>query len=192
MIQQSMQQTWVWHKPTWRRLPLTPSQNYQNLHRTGETDSWRAQTKPCAHQDPGERSSDPTRNRPRHAHECQGVSSGGVGWWWPVAGSKALSAAMPAWDILKEVTVIFITSTIVQAQVKQQWGNTDLPINRKLDYWFIEHSTIHQKKTQFPPVSLSHQEASISLLSLPIRGQTEWKPQSQKMTQTDYKDHNLV
>ena len=82
--------------------------------------TWRAQTKPCAHQDPGERSSDPTRNRPRHAHECQGVSSGGVGWWWPVAGSKALSAAMPAWDILKEVTVIFITSTIVQAQVKQQ------------------------------------------------------------------------
>ena len=61
MIQQSMQQTWVWHKPTWRRLPLTPSQNYQNLHRTGETDSWRTQTKPCAHQDPGERSSDHKR-----------------------------------------------------------------------------------------------------------------------------------
>ena len=31
----------------------------QNFHRTGETDSWRAQTKLCAHQDPGERSSDP-------------------------------------------------------------------------------------------------------------------------------------
>ena len=31
------------------------------LHRTGETDSGRAQTEPCAHQDPGERSSDPTR-----------------------------------------------------------------------------------------------------------------------------------
>ena len=26
-----------------------------------ETDSWRAQTEPCVHQDPGERSSDPTR-----------------------------------------------------------------------------------------------------------------------------------
>ena len=34
----------------------------QNLHRTGETDSWRAQTKPCMHQDPGERSSNPTRD----------------------------------------------------------------------------------------------------------------------------------
>ena len=32
----------------------------------------------------------------------------------------------------------------------------------------------------FPTVSLSHQEASISLLSLSVRGQTEWKPQSQK------------
>ena len=31
-----------------------------------------------------------------------------------------------------------------------------------------------------PIVSLSHQEASISLLSLPIRGQTDWKPSSQK------------
>ena len=29
---------------------------------TGETDSWWAQTKPCVHQDPGERSSDPTRD----------------------------------------------------------------------------------------------------------------------------------
>ena len=34
-----------------------------------------------------------------------------------------------------------------------------------------------------PSVSLSHQEASINLLSLSIRGQTEWKPQSQKTNQ---------
>jgi len=32
-----MQQTWVWHKPSQRRLPLTPPQSHQNLHRTGET-----------------------------------------------------------------------------------------------------------------------------------------------------------
>ena len=50
-----VQQTWVWHKPSWRRSPLTPPQSHQNLHRTGETDSWKAQTKPCAHQDPAER-----------------------------------------------------------------------------------------------------------------------------------------
>ena len=31
-----VQQTWMWHKPSWRRLPLTPPQSRQNLHRTGE------------------------------------------------------------------------------------------------------------------------------------------------------------
>ena len=52
---------------------------------------------------------------------------------WPGAGSGALSGAVHAWDILKEVTIIFITSTIAWPQVKQQGGNTALPINRKLD-----------------------------------------------------------
>ena len=44
----------------------------------------------------------------------------------------------------------------------------------------------------FPTVSLSHQEASIILLSLFTRGQTEWKPQSQKTNQSDHMDHSLV
>ena len=37
--------------------------------------------------------------------------------------------AMGEWDLLKEVTIIFITSTIVWLQVKQQGGNIALPIN---------------------------------------------------------------
>ena len=57
-------QTWVWHKPSWKRLPLTPPRNHQNLHKTGETNTWRAPTKPCVHQDPGERSSEPTETDP--------------------------------------------------------------------------------------------------------------------------------
>ena len=44
-----VQQTWVWHKPSWRRLPLIPPWSCQNLHRTGERDSWRAQTEPLVH-----------------------------------------------------------------------------------------------------------------------------------------------
>ena len=36
------------------------------------------------------------------------------------------------------------------------------------------------------------QEASVSLLFLSIRGQLEWKPQSQKTNQTDHMDHSLV
>ena len=43
-----------------------------------------------------------------------------------------------------------------------------------------------------PTVSPSPQEASISLLSLSIRGQTEWKPQSQKTSQSDHLNHSLV
>ena len=39
-----------------------------------------------------------------------------------------------------------------------------------------------------PTVSLSHQEASITLLSFSIRGQKEWKPQSQKTNQFDHMD----
>ena len=73
-----------------------------------------------------------TRDRPRLACECPGVSRGGMGRQWPAAGSGALSAAMRVWDLLKEITIIFITSTVVWPQVKQQGGNTVLPINRKL------------------------------------------------------------
>ena len=45
-------------------------------------------------------------------------SLGGMGWRWPAAGSGALSVAVHVWEILEEVTIIFITSTIVCPQVK--------------------------------------------------------------------------
>ena len=48
-------------------------------------------------------------------------------------GQGAMCAAVSAQDLLKEVAIIFITSTIVWSQVKQQGGNTTLPINRQLD-----------------------------------------------------------
>ena len=47
-----------------------------------------------------------------------------MGQQWPAAGLVALSAALFAWDLLKEVSIIFITSTIVWPQVKQQGGNS--------------------------------------------------------------------
>ena len=34
-----------------------------------------------------------------------------MGQWWPAAGLGALSVAVHAWDLLKQVTVTFITST---------------------------------------------------------------------------------
>ena len=54
-----------------------------------------------------------------------------VGWWWPAAGSRVLCTAVHGGDLLKEAAIIFITSTIVWPQAKQQEGTQ--PISRKLD-----------------------------------------------------------
>ena len=48
-------------------------------------------------------------------------------------GQRQLSMTVHKQDLLKEVNIIFITSSIVWPQVKQQGGNIALPINRKLD-----------------------------------------------------------
>ena len=56
-----------------------------------------------------------------------------VGWWWPAAGSRALCTAVHGGDLLKEAAIIFITSTIVWSQVKQQGEKTAPSINIKLD-----------------------------------------------------------
>ena len=110
-----VQLTWVWHKPSWRRSPLTPPQSCQNLHRTEKQTLWAQQNH--MYQDPGERRSDPTRDCPGLGCQCPGISSGGLGQWWPAAGMGALSVAIHAQDLLREVTIIFITSTIVWRQV---------------------------------------------------------------------------
>ena len=181
-----MQQTWVWHKPSWRRSPLIPPWRHQTDHpQTAEQlyqiNSYTAEKvlrpttdfpiwgsgkgtekpqgiwlwKPVAFDygiytglgkqtlgrhkhnfvctGPRRRSSDPIRNWPRLACECPGVSRRNTGQQWPTTGSGALSDAVSAWDLLKDVTIVFITSTIVWSQVKQQGGNTVLPVNRKLD-----------------------------------------------------------
>ena len=141
-----MQQTLVWHKPSWRRSPLTPPQSHQNLHRTAETESWRAQTKPCAHQDPGEESSDPRTDWPRLACECPGVSGRSRG---------LLQGQRQCVQQCLHGTFIFITSTIVWPQVKQQGGNTAPKSTEKLEQRFTEHGPAHQNKTQFPPQSVS-------------------------------------
>ena len=129
----------------------------------------------------------------RLTRTCPGMSRSlqwRCGLRWPAAGSGALSAAVHAWDLLKEVAITFITSTIVWPQVRQQGGNIALPINKKLKiYWAWPHPS--EQDPVSPTVSLSHQETSISLF-LPVRGQTKGKPQSQKTNQTHHMDHTLV
>ena len=142
-------QTWVWHKSSWKRSSLTPLQSCQNLHRTGETDSWRTQTKPCVQQGLGDRSSDPTRNWSRLACEYPWVSSRGVGQQWPATGSGALNASGCAWDLLKEVTISsLLPPMVMMVQVKQQEGDTEVPIDRIiLDKKFTVHGPALQNKT---------------------------------------------
>ena len=79
----------------------------------------------------------------------------------------------------------------VLPQAKQQGRNTahQQKIGLKV-YWAWPRPS--EQDPVSPQVSLSHQEASISLLSLFIRRQTEWKPKSQKTNQTDHMDHSLV
>ena len=133
--------------------------------------AWRAQTEPCVHQDPGERSSDPTRDWPRLARECPGVSRGGVGWWWPAAGLGALSVVVHPWDLLKEVPIIFITSTIVWPQVNNREGTQLHPSTENWIKDLLSMALPIRKRPSFPisqslpsasfhkPLILLHQRA---------------------------------
>ena len=157
----------------------------QNFHRTGETDSWRAQTKPCVHWEPGERNSISTETESDLSMSVQ-ESPVEAGIEWPAAGSEALNTRMPEQVLMKEVTISFSIPTIVWFRPKK---GREHKIGLKI-YWSWPHPS--KQDLVCPKVILSHQEASISLLSLSIRGQTEWKPQSQKTNQTDHMDHSLV
>ena len=172
-----VQQTWVCHKPSWRRSPLTPSHNCQNLHRTGDLGSWEAKG-PCAHQDTGEKSSDQTWDWPRLARECPG-SYGGV---WVGGGllqdlgrwvRKCMLGAF--WRSLHYLHYLHHSLDSGQTTGRECSLAHQEKIGLKI-YWASKQDPVS------PSVSFSHQEASISLLSLSIRGQTEWKPQSQKQT----------
>ena len=58
-----------------------------------------------------------------------------MGWHWPAAGSGELHEEVHTQDLLKEITIIFITSTILWSQVKQQGGNTALQQNIGLNIY---------------------------------------------------------
>ena len=110
-----------------------------------------------------------------------------------VRGTECSSACLEPFEgVLHYLHYSTSNSTIVSRQVKQRGGNTAPPINRN---WIKDMLNMPHPWEQDPvslSVCLSHQEASLSLLSLSIRGRTEWKPQSQKINQNDHMDHSLV
>ena len=62
------------------------------------------------HQDPREGAVTPQETDPDLPVSVQESQKGGVGQRWPAAGSGALRVVVGAWDLLKEVTIIFIIS----------------------------------------------------------------------------------
>ena len=123
---------------------------------------------------------------------CLGVSDEGVGLWWPAAGSGARTVAVNGWDLLREVTIVFITFTIVWPHVNSRKGTQ---LHPSTENWIKDllSMVLPIRKDPVPPsVSLSHQKALISLLYFCIRGQTDWKLPSQKTNQSNHIDHSSV
>ena len=136
-------------------VTIIPTTELLELTQDWETDSWRAQTEPCAHQYTGERSSDPTEDCPGLACGCLGVSGGGMGQWWPAAGLGALSVAVHAWDLLREGTIIFINSTIVSvhfSSVAQLCLTLCHPMNHSTPGLPVHHQLPEFTQTQVHPV----------------------------------------
>ena len=120
---------------------------------------------------------------------------GGVCWQGPAVGSGA--RLQQSWDrsmleqaLLKEVTITAITPTIVWPNYRE--GTQPHPSAENWVKDLLSMTLPTRARPSFPTASPSHQGASTSLLSLSIKGQTEWKPQSQKTNQTDHMDHSLV
>ena len=133
-------------------VTINPTIELPEITQDLEIDSWRTQQN-LVHQDPGESSSDPTGDCLRLACGCPGVSSEGVGQWWPAAELGAQTVAVHAWDLLREVTIIFITSIIVWPQVNNKEGTQFHP---STENWInFTHGPAIQNKTQFPPQSVS-------------------------------------
>ena len=100
--------------------------------------------------------------------------------------SGALNTAGLAWVLLKEVAITAITPTIDWRRPKTE----ETQPHPSTENWIKDLQSMAPPiwtRSSFPSVSLSHQEASISLLSFSIRGQTVWKPQSQKTNQSDHR-----
>ena len=113
------------------------------------------------------------------------VQESSVGQQWPAAGLGALSAAEHAWDLLKEVAIIFITYTIVWPQVDSREGRQLHPSTENWIKDLLSMALPIRTKPSFP---LSQSLSSGSFHKPLILNRT----QSQKTNQTDHMDHSLV
>ena len=143
-------------------------------------------------QDPGERLSTPQETDPDLSVSVQEspaeawVNSGllqGQGYWTQECVHKAFWRRSPS-------SSLPLPNFGLRMNIREGTQPCPSTENWIKDYWAWPCPS--EQNPVSLSVSLSHQEASISLLSLSLRGQTEWKPQSQKNNQTDHMDHSLV
>ena len=85
---------------------------------------------------------------------------------------RAMSIAVHAQDLPEEVTIIFITSTIVGVQINNKGGTQLHPSTENWIKDLLSMAPPIRTRPNFP-FSLSRQEASLILLFFSIRGQTD-------------------
>ena len=120
----------------------------QNLHRTEETDSWRAQTKPCVHQDPGERSGDPTRDWARLAWECLWRRHGSAVACCRVGVTEYGTVCMRLFEV-EHHYLHYLHHSLASVQTTEREHSPTH--QQKIGLNFPEHGLTHQNKTQILP-----------------------------------------
>ena len=85
----------------------------------------------------------------------------------------ALSVAVPAWDLLKKVAIIFITSTIVWPQINNREGTQPHPSTENWMKDLLSMAPAIRTRPSFQLSQFVPSERFHSLLSFSIRGQTD-------------------
>ena len=164
----------------------------QNFHRTGETESWREQqnllctrTQEIGGVTPQETEPDlpeSVQKSPVEMWVDSGLPRGQYHWLQQSEGAD-LS------PFTESHHYPYHSLTSGQTTGKEYSPTHQQKIGSK-SYWAWPCSP--KQDPVFTTASTSHQEASTGFSFSSIRGQTEWKPQSQKTNQTDPMDHSLV
>ena len=154
-------------------------------------DAWKAQTENLACTRIKGTEQWPKRDWARLACECPGISGRGAGRQWPAKGQGHSQQSREPW--CAGLSPFEGGHHYPYLRPNYREGTQPHPsaenwIKDLLRAWPCPPN----QDPVLPTASPSHQEASTSLLSFSIRGQREWKPQSQKTNQTDHMDHGLV
>ena len=122
--------------------------------------------------------------------QCPGVSGRGLGQRWLLQGQGHWVQQYTHGTFWRTSSLSALPPQLFGLRSNNREGTQPCPqqkIGLKI-YWAWPRPS--EQDPVSPSVSLSYQESSISPLS--IRGQTEWKLQSQKTNQTDHMDHSLI